>query len=79
MKIIAERAEPIPFYGELSSLNPVVITEAAAAERGGAIGAGLVASYTVAAGQLCTKPGLVFLPTGSAGDQRRRRHDDRAG
>ena len=68
MKIIAERAEPIPFYGELSSLNPVVITEAAAAERGATIGAGLVASFTVAAGQLCTKPGLVFLPTGSAGD-----------
>ena len=68
MKIIAEREEPIPFYGELSSLNPVVITDAAAAERGATIGAGLVASFTVAAGQLCTKPGLVFLPTGSAGD-----------
>ena len=68
MKIIAERPEPIPFYGELSSLNPVVITEAAAAERGDSIGAGLVASFTVAAGQLCTKPGLVFLPSGPAGD-----------
>jgi NADP-dependent aldehyde dehydrogenase len=51
MKIIAEREEPIPFYGELSSLNPVVITEAAATARGASIGAG-----------------LVFLPTGSAGD-----------
>ncbi|MET0866336.1 MAG: aldehyde dehydrogenase family protein, partial [Nakamurella sp.] len=68
MKIIAERPEPIPFYGELSSLNPVVITEAAAAERGDTIGTGLVASFTVAAGQLCTKPGLVFLPAGTAGD-----------
>ena len=68
MKIIAERPDPIPFYGELSSLNPVVITEAAAAERGDSIGAGLVASFTVAAGQLCTKPGLVFLPSGPAGD-----------
>jgi NADP-dependent aldehyde dehydrogenase len=68
MKIIAERAEPIPFYGELSSLNPVVVTEAAAAVRGDTIGTGLVASFTVAAGQLCTKPGLVFLPTGTAGD-----------
>ena len=79
MKIIAERAEPIPFYGELSSLNPVVITEAAAAERGDAIGAGLVASFTVAAGQLCTKPGLVFLPTGSAGDGVVAVDDGRAG
>jgi len=68
MTIIAERTEPIPFYGELSSLNPVVVTEAAAAERADSIGAGLVASFTVAAGQLCTKPGVIFLPTGSAGD-----------
>jgi NADP-dependent aldehyde dehydrogenase len=66
--IIARRPEPIPFYGEMSSLNPVVITEAAARERGAEIGAGLVASFTLAAGQLCTKPGLVLVPVGAAGD-----------
>jgi NADP-dependent aldehyde dehydrogenase len=68
LEIIMGRDDPIPFYGELSSLNPVVITEAAAAARGSDIGSGLVASYTVAAGQLCTKPGLVLLPSGAAGD-----------
>jgi NADP-dependent aldehyde dehydrogenase len=68
MDIIARRPEPIPFYGEMSSLNPVVITEAAASERGAQIAAGLVASYTLAAGQLCTKPGLVLVPVGAAGD-----------
>jgi NADP-dependent aldehyde dehydrogenase len=68
MRIIASRPEPIPFYGEMSSLNPVIVTPGAAAERGAEIGAGLVASYTVAAGQLCTKPGLALIPAGPDGD-----------
>jgi len=60
--LAVSRPDPIPFYGELGSINPVVITRAAAAERAGAIGAGLVASFTRDAGQYCTKPGLVFAP-----------------
>jgi NADP-dependent aldehyde dehydrogenase len=67
--IISTRDEPIPFYGELSSLNPVIITPAAAAERGEEIGANLVASFTMGAGQLCTKPGLVLVPNNSDGDR----------
>ncbi len=65
---IDERDDPIPFYGELSSVNPIVILPAAAAERGDEIAAGLFASFTGSAGQLCTKPGLAFVPSGSAGD-----------
>ncbi|MFC9841599.1 aldehyde dehydrogenase (NADP(+)) [Rhodococcus sp. NPDC127530] len=68
LDIIGRRDEPIPFYGELSSLNPVVVTPGAAAARGPAIGTGLADSFTVSAGQLCTKPGLVFVPAGDAGD-----------
>ncbi len=68
LNIISAREEPIPFYGELSGLNPVVVTEAAARERGQEIATGLVASFTTAAGQLCTKPGLVFVPAGEEGD-----------
>ncbi|NEB80695.1 aldehyde dehydrogenase (NADP(+)) [Streptomyces sp. SID14478] len=64
----AARATPIPFHGELGSLNPVVITEAAAAERAEAIGAGLAGSMTLGVGQFCVKPGLVLAPTGEAGD-----------
>jgi NADP-dependent aldehyde dehydrogenase len=66
----AARPEPIPFFGELSSVNPVVIT-AAAAERAEEIAAGLVGSFTLGAGQFCTKPGLVFVPAGAAGDRLR--------
>ena len=41
---------PIPFHGELGSLNPVVVTEAAAAERAEEIGAGLAGSMTLGVG-----------------------------
>jgi NADP-dependent aldehyde dehydrogenase len=64
----AARPVPIPFHGELGSLNPVVITEAAAAERAEAIGTGLAGSMTLGVGQFCVKPGLVLAPAGSAGD-----------
>ncbi|MCX5089411.1 aldehyde dehydrogenase (NADP(+)) [Streptomyces sp. NBC_00365] len=65
----AARPVPIPFHGELGSLNPVLITEAAAAERGEAIGAGLAGSMTLGVGQFCVKPGLVLAPVGAAGDR----------
>jgi NADP-dependent aldehyde dehydrogenase len=64
----AARPTPIPFHGELGSLNPVVVTEAAAAERAEAIGAGLAGSMTMGVGQFCVKPGLVLVPSGAAGD-----------
>ncbi|GHA15401.1 aldehyde dehydrogenase [Streptomyces echinoruber] len=65
----AARPVPIPFHGELGSLNPVLVTRAAAAERAEAIGAGLAGSMTLGVGQFCTKPGLVLVPAGAAGDR----------
>ncbi|MEU1413115.1 aldehyde dehydrogenase (NADP(+)) [Streptomyces sp. NPDC049097] len=65
----AARPVPIPFHGELGSLNPVVVTEAAAAERAEAIGAGLAGSMTLGVGQFCVKPGFVLAPAGAAGDR----------
>jgi NADP-dependent aldehyde dehydrogenase len=67
--LAASRPAPIPFYGELGSLNPVLVTEQAAATRADEIAAGLVASYTLGQGQFCTKPGLVLVPSGPAGDE----------
>lgn len=66
--LAAARPSPIPFYGELGSLNPVLITDRAARTRPAEIAAGLVASYTLGQGQFCTKPGLVLVPAGQAGD-----------
>jgi NADP-dependent aldehyde dehydrogenase len=67
--IVNRRVEPIPFYGELSSINPVIITPAAAAAHHAEIAAGLVGSFTLGAGQLCTKPGLVLIPDNADGDR----------
>jgi NADP-dependent aldehyde dehydrogenase len=58
------RPDPIPFFGELGSLNPVVVTPAAVAARGADIAAGFVGSFTLGGGQFCTKPGLLFAPRG---------------
>jgi NADP-dependent aldehyde dehydrogenase len=60
--LACSRPDPIPFYGELGSLNPMVVTPGAAAERSAEIARGLAQSLTQGAGQFCTKPGLVFLP-----------------
>ena len=62
--VAVSRPDPIPFYGELGSINPVVVTRTAAQQRAAEIGAGLVGSFTRDAGQYCTKPGLVFVPEG---------------
>ena len=62
------REVPIPFYGELGSVNPLVVSPSAAAERAVALGEGLVASVTLGSGQFCTKPGLLFVPVGVDGD-----------
>jgi NADP-dependent aldehyde dehydrogenase len=62
--IAAGRPAPIPFYGELGSINPAVITPAAVAARGEQIAAGFAGSITMGTGQFCTKPGLLFVPAG---------------
>lgn len=65
MDTAAARPEPIPFYAEMSSTNPVFILPGALRERAESIAAGLHASFTLGAGQFCTKPGMVFIPEGS--------------
>jgi NADP-dependent aldehyde dehydrogenase len=64
--IAQSRPDPIPFYGELGSVNPVFVTEAAAAERGTEIAAQFVGSFTMGAGQFCTKPGVLLVPRTSS-------------
>lgn len=59
------RPDPIPFYGELGSLNPVVVTRQAIDERAAEIVSGFVHSFTNDGGQLCTKPGIVLVPRGT--------------
>ncbi|MFJ8896033.1 aldehyde dehydrogenase family protein [Leifsonia sp. NPDC102414] len=64
-EVASSRPDPIPFYGELGSINPVVVTEAAASEDAAGLAAGLLEVVARDAGQFCTKPGLVFAPADS--------------
>jgi len=62
MDLAAQRPRPIPCFAEMSSTNPVFVLPSALRERGKQIAGGLFNSFTASAGQMCTKPGLVFLP-----------------
>lgn len=66
MDLAASRPDPIPCYAEMSSTNPVFILPGILSgplQHYEKIAADLTASYTLGAGQFCTKPGLVFLPS----------------
>ncbi len=54
------------FFGEMSSVNPVVILPGALVEDGDAIATQLATSVTIGTGQFCTKPGVVVLTAGPA-------------
>ena len=58
------RPNPIPFYGELGSVNPVVVTESGLADPATFAGAYLD-SLLMGNGQFCTNPGLLFVPENS--------------
>jgi NADP-dependent aldehyde dehydrogenase len=59
------RETPIPFYGELGSVNPAFVTAAAAATRAEEVATGFAGSMALGVGQFCTKPGLLFVPADS--------------
>ncbi|MDB5933626.1 MAG: D-Glucuronolactone:NAD+ oxidoreductase [Massilia sp.] len=68
VRAAAERAEPIPVYAEMSSINPVFLLPGALAQGAAKIGAGFVDSLTLGSGQFCTNPGLVIALEGEALD-----------
>jgi len=68
MSLAATRPEPVPFYAEMSSINPVFILPGALKARWKSIAAGLHGSVTLGSGQFCTKPGVVVLPAGPNGE-----------
>ncbi|EER59257.1 Aldehyde Dehydrogenase [Acidovorax delafieldii 2AN] len=67
-KAAQSRPRPIPFYGELGSVNPVVALPAALQAKGTELAQGLAASITMGCGQFCTSPGVIIVPQGAAGD-----------
>ncbi|MBB3647564.1 NADP-dependent aldehyde dehydrogenase [Rhizobium sp. BK619] len=67
--LCAQRPEPIPFFGELGSVNPMFLLPAATAARAEAIGSGWAGSLTLGAGQFCTKPGIAVVVDGPDADR----------
>lgn len=63
-----QRPVPIPVYAEMSSVNPVFILPGALAGDVDALAEGYVQSATGSSGQLCTQPGIVFVPRGERGE-----------
>jgi len=63
--LCARRPEPIPFFGELGSVNPMFLLPNAVAARGAAIAAGWAGSLTMGAGQFCTNPGIAVVIEGA--------------
>ena len=66
--LCASRPDPIPFFGELGSVNPMFLMPGALASRGAAIAEGWAGSLTMGAGQFCTNPGIAVVPVGADGD-----------
>lgn len=59
--LCAARPEPIPFFGELGSVNPMFLLPEALKARGAEIGKGWAGSLTMGAGQFCTNPGIALV------------------
>lgn len=62
------RPRPIPFYGELGSINPLIALPSALAAKGAELATTLAGSITLGCGQFCTNPGLLVLVDGPETD-----------
>ncbi len=66
--LCTRRPEPIPFFGELGSVNPMFLLPGAVSARGKAVAEGWAGSLTMGAGQFCTNPGIAVLIDGPEAD-----------
>lgn len=62
--LASKRAEPIPVFAEMGSINPVVILPDALNVRGNEIAQTYAGSITLGSGQFCTNPGLLLALEG---------------
>ncbi|MBN9669508.1 aldehyde dehydrogenase (NADP(+)) [Roseibium aggregatum] len=66
--LCAKRPVPIPFFGELGSVNPMFCLPEAISARGEAMAKGWAGSLTMGAGQFCTNPAVALVLEGAEGD-----------
>ena len=62
METAARRAEPIPVYAEMSSINPVILLKGTLTGDLRSLADEFTASLVLGAGQFCTNPGLLLIP-----------------
>lgn len=67
--LCAARENPIPFFGELGSVNPVFLFPSRLAEDAEGIGQGWAGSLAMGAGQFCTNPGIIVVQAGPDADR----------
>ncbi|GLR51584.1 aldehyde dehydrogenase (NADP(+)) [Shinella yambaruensis] len=67
--LCAARPEPIPFFGELGSVNPMFLLPQAMKVRAEGLGQGWAGSLTMGAGQFCTNPGIAIVADGADADR----------
>ncbi|WP_299752765.1 aldehyde dehydrogenase (NADP(+)) [uncultured Tateyamaria sp.] len=65
----AARTDPIPFFGELGSINPVFCLPGAIENRAQTLGRAWAASLLMGAGQFCTNPGVAIVMKGQQTDK----------
>jgi NADP-dependent aldehyde dehydrogenase len=56
--LAVNRKEPIPFYGEMSSINPVILLSSAFEDQ--SLATTIAGSINLGVGQFCTNPGLIL-------------------
>lgn len=64
IELAQKRAEPIPVYAEMSSINPVILFPEALRARAAGMAREFIGSLTLGSGQFCTSPGVVLALDG---------------
>ncbi|SDK25690.1 NADP-dependent aldehyde dehydrogenase [Ferrimonas sediminum] len=67
-QLAAGRPQPIPFFGELGSVNPQFLLEETLAQNSKTLAQQQLQSMMMGQGQFCTSPGLVVAPKGAGLD-----------
>ena len=67
--LVQARARPVPFFGQVSAINPLVALPEAIGARGAELAAALAASIAQGGGQFCTRPGVVVLLKDAVSDE----------
>jgi len=62
------REEPIPFFAEMGSINPIAIMPGAIKEKFKEVAQKIASSIVLGVGQFCTQPGLILVIDGGKTD-----------